>query len=64
MSSQMILLLIPIILIEAGLLAVALFDLIKRTRVKGGNKWVWGAIIVFVGFIGPILYFLIGREEE
>lgn len=61
---QFIALLIPLILIELGLLGFALYDLIKRKRVKGGNKWVWGIIIVLVNFIGPIIYFVLGREEE
>jgi hypothetical protein len=61
---QFIALLIPLILIELGLLGFALYDLIKRKRVKGGNKWVWVIIIVLVNFIGPILYFVLGREEE
>ena len=58
------LLIIPLILVEIGLMAFALYDLVKRKRVKGGNKWVWGIIIVVVNLIGPILYFVIGREEE
>jgi hypothetical protein len=61
---QFIALLIPLILIELGLLAFALYDLIKRKRVRGGNRWVWGIIIVLVSIIGPILYFVLGREEE
>jgi hypothetical protein len=61
---QLIALLIPLVLVELGLLAFALYDLVKRKRVKGGNKWVWGIIIVVVEFFGPILYFVLGREEE
>jgi hypothetical protein len=61
---QIILLAIPLVLIELGLLAFALFDLIKRKSVKGGNKWVWGLIIVVVNFIGPIVYLIVGRGEE
>ena len=61
---QLIALLIPLILVELGLLAFALYDLVKRKRVRGGNKWVWGIIIVVVEIFGPILYFVLGREEE
>lgn len=61
---QLIALLIPLVLVELGLLAFALHDLVKRKRVRGGNKWVWGIIIVVVEFFGPILYFVLGREEE
>lgn len=61
---QLIALLIPLVLVELGLLGFALYDLVKRKRVRGGNKWVWGIIIVAVEIFGPILYFVLGREEE
>lgn len=55
-------LLIPIALIQLGLMIYALVDVIKRKRTKG-PKPMWIAIIVLVNLIGPILYLLIGREE-
>ena len=58
------LLLVPLILLELGLLIWALVDCLKRERVKGGNKIVWILVIVLVNFIGPILYLLLGREED
>ena len=63
-QTQLILLLIPIVLIELGLLGFALYDLIKRKKVRGGNKWVWALIIVIVEFIGPIIYLVLGRGED
>jgi len=60
----MIPLLIPLVLIQLALFGIALYDLIKRKRVKGGNKLLWGLLIVLVSYIGPILYLVIGREEE
>jgi hypothetical protein len=56
-------LLIPIAIIQLALMIFAIVDLLKRQRTKG-PKWVWAVVIVFVNFIGPILYFVIGREEE
>jgi len=61
---QFVALIIPLVLVELGLLGFALYDLVKRKKVKGGNKWVWGIIIVLVNLIGPILYLILGREEE
>lgn len=63
-QSQIILLLLPIGVIQLGLLVFALVDLIRRQKIRGGNKWLWGILIVFVSYIGPILYFVLGREEE
>jgi len=60
----LIALLIPLILIQLALLVAALYDLTRPgRRVKGDNKIVWVVIIVFVQMLGPILYFLAGREE-
>jgi len=58
------LLIIPLAAIQLGLLGFALYDLVKRNRVRGGSKLVWGLVIVLVGIIGPILYLTIGREED
>ena len=63
-SGTILLLMIPLILLELGLLIWALVDCLKRERVKGGNKVVWILVIVLVNFIGPILYLLLGREED
>ncbi len=61
---QVIALLIPIILIQLGLMVAALVDLERDERqVRGGSKFVWALVIVFVNVIGPILYFIVGREE-
>ena len=55
-------LLIPIVLIQLGLMVAALVDIIKRERTKG-PKWVWILIVVLVNMIGPIVYFIVGRDE-
>ena len=56
-------LLIPIILIQLGLLITALVDLVRRPHTRG-PKWVWALVILFVNIIGPIVYFVAGRKEE
>ena len=57
-------LIIPLLVIQLGLLIAALYDLTRPgRRVKGDNKVIWALIIIFVSMIGPILYFLAGREE-
>ncbi len=60
---QLIMLLIPVIAIQLVLMIVALIDLERRQTVRGGNKIVWALLIVFINIIGPIVYFLVGREE-
>ena len=61
----LILLLLPLIVIEIGLLIFALHDLIQPQRkVKGDSKLMWGLIICLVSMIGPILYLVAGREDR
>jgi ABC-2 type transport system ATP-binding protein len=58
-------LLAPLVLIEVGLLAWALWDLTRPSRrVRGGSKLIWGLVILLVNFVGPIIYFLVAREER
>ncbi len=54
--------LVPLILIQLVLMVVALVDLARRERTRG-PKWVWALIIILGELLGPILYFVIGREE-
>jgi len=63
-TEQILALLAPIVIIQLGLMIAALYDLEKPDRVvRGGSKLVWGVIIVFANVIGPIVYFVAGREE-
>jgi hypothetical protein len=55
--------LIPLIILELGLLVFALVDLIRRKRVTGNNKIVWILVIVLINLIGPIIYLAVGRKE-
>lgn len=56
--------LIPLILINLALVVIAFRDLIKRKRVRGGNKVLWGILIIALEFVGPIIYLFWGREED
>jgi hypothetical protein len=53
---------IPLVLLQLTLMVVALVDLSRREKTKG-PKWVWILIIVFGELIGPIIYFIFGRED-
>jgi hypothetical protein len=63
-DSTVLLLLIPILVIQLGLLIWGLYDLTRPgRRVKGDSKVLWALVIIFINIIGPIIYFLFGREE-
>ena len=55
--------LIPVLILQLGLMLFALVDLIRRQKTKG-PKWVWALVIILVNLIGPIIYLIAGREEE
>ena len=64
-ETQILLLLLPIVLIEIGLIVYALRDLLRpERRVRGDSKLMWGLLIVFISLLGPILYLTVGRQEE
>jgi hypothetical protein len=65
LSTSLLLILLPLVVIELGLVVFSLVDLFKSDRrVVGGNKLVWALIIVLVSTIGPIVYLLAGRKQS
>ena len=63
-TGQILLLVLPILVIELALLGLAIRDLLRADRrVRGGNKAVWALVILVFSLLGPILYFVIGRED-
>lgn len=57
--------LIPLILVEFILLLFTLKHILTHTHYKRGTRTMW-LIIAVIGmeFIGPILYFLFGKEDD
>ena len=65
MDPAIVAILIPILVVELVLVVAALYDLTRPgRRVRGESKLMWGLIVIFISTIGPILYFLVGREPE
>ena len=65
LSTGLLLVLLPLVLIELGLVVFSLVDLFKpERRVIGDNKLIWALVIVVVGTIGPIVYLLAGRKQN
>ena len=54
---------IPLVLLQLTLMIVALVDLIRREKTRYLPKWAWAIIIILGELIGPIIYFIFGREE-
>ena len=60
-TTNTLLMLAPLFIIQLILLVVALIDL-RRVKATRGPKWMWIFIILFVNIVGPIVYFVVGRK--
>lgn len=56
--------LIPVAIAEFALLGYTLYHIFTHKSYKRGNRTLW-LVVVIIGmqFWGPILYFLLGKEE-
>lgn len=56
---------IPLAIVEIVLLVYTLYHILTHKTYKHGSRVLW-IVVALVGmqFIGPILYFLLGREES
>lgn len=57
--------LIPLIVAEFALLGFTLWHILTHKTYKRGNRTLW-LIVAILGmeFIGPILYFILGKEDS
>ena len=57
--------LIPLAIVKFILLGYTLYHILTNKNYKRGNRTLWLVIaIIGMEFIGPILYFLLGKEED
>jgi hypothetical protein len=56
--------LIPLVIAQFALLGYTLYHILTHNTYKRGSRALWLEItIVFMNFAGPILYFLLGKED-
>lgn len=58
------LLIAPLAILQLGLMVFALVDWARRPRTRYLDRRVWLVIIIIFSILGPVAYFLLGREEE
>lgn len=51
-----------LLILPIALFLWAIIDLIKRNFSNSTNKLIWALVIIFVPFIGSILYLIVGRR--
>ena len=57
-------LLIPLAVIQVGLMIAALVHILKHDTYKTGSRTLWLVLCICISVIGPILYFTLGRSDE
>lgn len=56
--------LIPLVIVEFLLLGYTLWHVLTHKNYKRGNRTLWLIVtIIGMNFVGPILYFILGKEE-
>lgn len=65
MNTELLPFLIPLVAAQIALLAFSLHHILTHKNYKRGNRALWVAIVIIgMQFIGPILYFALGKEDE
>ena len=54
---------IPLALAQFGLMAYAVYHILTHKTYKIGNRAIWLVVSILINFIGPILYFVLGKED-
>jgi hypothetical protein len=60
---EMLPFLIPLAVLQLGLLGYALYHALTHKRYRVGSRLIWVPLILLVNFIGPILYLVVGKED-
>lgn len=60
---EMLPFLIPLVIVQYGLLGYAVYHILSHENYKRGNRTMWLIIAIVLNFVGPISYFLLGKEE-
>lgn len=62
--AQILPFIIPLAIIEIGLLAYTIYHILTHKTYKRGNRTLWLLVaIVGMQLIGPILYLVLGKED-
>ena len=57
--------LIPLVIAQFALLGYTLYHIFTHNTYKRGNRTIWLVItLVLMNYVGPILYFVFGKEDN
>ena len=62
--NEMLPLIIPLVIVQFGLLIYTIKHILTHNIYKRGNRTIW-LIVAIVGmeFVGPVIYMLFGKED-
>jgi hypothetical protein len=55
---------IPLVSVQLALAVTALVHVLRHPNYRFGNRVMWVLIVLFVNFIGPVVYFAFGKGDE
>ena len=62
--SEMLPFLIPLVVAQFALLGYTIYHIMTHKNYKRGSRGLWIAVVLIgMQFVGPILYFLLGKED-
>ena len=57
--------LIPLVIAEFALFGYTLYHILTHNTYQRGTRTLWLVLtMVFMNFVGPILYFILGKEDS
>ncbi|GFI28932.1 hypothetical protein IMSAGC013_00315 [Lachnospiraceae bacterium] len=61
---EMLPFLVPLLVLQFALLGITLYHILTHDTYKRGSRGLWIAVVLIgMEFIGPVLYFLLGKED-
>ena len=56
--------LIPLVIVQFALLGYTLYHILTHKTYKRGSRVLWLIVVlVLMNYVGPILYFVLGKED-
>ena len=57
--------LIPLVIAQLALLGYTLHHILTHSTYKRGTRAIWLVVtLVLMNFVGPIIYFILGKEDS
>ena len=56
-------LILPLLIVQLSLFGYAYYHILTHTTYKVGTRLMW-LLVSLINFVGPILYFVFGKEDN